>query len=162
MTNYQQKIFASKLETIRFRYSVMGNLVSQFLLDLENGKVSMEPGMQYMYYRTLRNKLGDITGNGLLQSDIDRILDNVLKDLKRDFPYFTRQQRLVFSLVAADIPDRVITLIAHLKSTKMVWVFKRQMADVIIISSAKRKDEYLMLLDCQQLSRTTSVGGIRS
>ncbi len=162
MSNINADRFKSSLEILRFKYSLTGNLVSQFLLDMSNGQVTMAPGIQHLYYTFLRNKLGDYTKTGILQTEINRLLDNVLVELRRDFPYFTRQQRLIFSLSAAGVPDRLIAMMARVKSQKMVWVIKNQMTKIIMNSSAKRKGEYLLLLDCQQLSRTTSVGGIRS
>ena len=162
MSNTNFERLRSSLALLRFKYSLTGSLVSQFLLDLNNGKVTMNPGVQLQYYISLKNKLGDFYRSGLLQTEINRMFDNVLIDLRRDFPYFTRQQRLIFSMTAAGIPDRLIALMAHVKSQKMVWVITNQMAEIITNSSSQRRNEYLLLLGAQQLSRTTSVGGIRS
>ena len=162
MTNIQQKRIQSSLYLLRSRYSMYGNLISQFLLDLDNGKASMDPGVQLQYYKSIRNKLGDLYRRGPLQAEIDKLFDNVLKQLRKDFPYFTWQQILVFSLTMANIPDRLIAHLAHIRSQKMVWVVRNQMLDAIRFKNVQRRDEYLMLIGYQQLSRTTSVGGIRS
>ena len=162
MTNIEQKRIQSSLEMLRFRYSMYGTLISQFLLDLENGKVTLGPGMKFQYYKCIRNKLGDIYRRGILQTEIDKLFDNVLKQFRKDFPYFSRQQILVYSLSIADIPDRLIATLAHIRSQKMVWVVKTQIAEAIKFRNVQRRDEYLMLLGHQQLSLTTSVGGIRS
>lgn len=84
--------------------------------------------------------------DGLLQLDLNRFYNNILKDLKRDFPQFTDRMILVFSYSAARMPRSLICELAHFPTEGAVSSFRSRMKTYITYHVRERRAEYLALL----------------
>ena len=89
---------------------------------------------------------GSLEEDGYLQEDLNRYYHGVLKDLKRDFPRFTRRKILLFSYTAARIPLSLISQWADISDPGAVSVMKSKMKTAITCHACTRREEYLELL----------------
>ena len=89
---------------------------------------------------------GSLEKDGLLQKDMNRYYPNILKDLKRDYPRFTRRNILLFSYTAARIPLGLISKWAQISTKGAVSSMKCKMKVAIACHACPRKEQYLELL----------------
>ena len=90
--------------------------------------------------------LGTLEKDGLLQEDLNKNYQNILTDLKADYPRFTRKRILVFSLTAAGIPNNLIWQRARLPYIGSLYTMKCLMIQAIRSKNSPRKKDYLNLL----------------
>lgn len=90
---------------------------------------------------------GSLEKDGLLQDDMNLYYNGILKDLKRDYPRFTRRRILVFSYTAAHLPMKLICQLAHISSEGSVSSMRWKMKAAIACHACPRKAQYLELLE---------------
>ena len=89
---------------------------------------------------------GSTEKDGLLQLDLNRYYNNILKDMKRDYPQFSDRMILVFSYSAARIPRSLIREWAGFPTEGAVSSFRSRMKSYITYHVRERQAEYLYFL----------------
>lgn len=92
---------------------------------------------------------GSLEEDGLLQQDMNCYYHDILKDLKRDYPRFTRKRILLFSYFAARLPRSLICERTQIPTEDAVSTMRCHMITDITYHACERKAEYLDLLNRQ-------------
>ena len=116
----------------RTKYENTGKILTKFLKDKDAQILTVSRNGEDYYNKDFKRQFGNSSSKGYLQYELDRKLSGVLTRLKKDFPYFSKEDIAIFCYSAAGFQDYLIARFANISSSC-----------------------------CQQLSRTTSVGGIR-
>lgn len=132
---------------IRMRYRQLALFISKRLKDIDAEELILPVGLDNLYHHELIKQYGSSTKKGMLQDELNKCFGGILTDLKKDFPYFTRQQIQVFSLIAAGIPYYMVARLSGLASVNSVWIEKGKMKSIISTSGCRRKEEYILLLE---------------
>ena len=126
-----------------------------FILDCRTARNNMRYGkeedLHKKYLEILAQFFGSLERDGQLQDDLNKSHDNILHQLKVDFPQFSRQEVLVFSYYAVGLPVPLIHELAGLSFDKMTSMTKTQMKKRIKVKACPRREEYLMLLEREKL-----------
>ena len=96
--------------------------------------------------RLVVHYFGSLEEDGLLQQDMNLYFNNILKDLKRDYPRFTRRKILLFSYTAARLPLSLICQWADISSEGSASSMRCKMRTAIACHACPRKAQYLELL----------------
>ena len=91
--------------------------------------------------------LGTLEKDGYLQRDLNRSHKNILNDLQKDFPHFSRRRCLAFSYIAARLPVSLIVKRAGISSEGAFYTMKSLMKTEIAGKKCARRDDYLDLLE---------------
>ena len=102
--------------------------------------------MSWRLNRLVIQYFGSLEEDGLLQRDMNRYYNGILKDLKQDYPRFTRRRILLFSYSAARLPLSLICQLTGINSIGAVSCMKSKMKTVISCHTCLRKEQYLDLL----------------
>lgn len=89
---------------------------------------------------------GSLEKDGMLQNDINLHYNNILLDLKADYPRLTRRNILLFCYASARVPVELICKWAGISSTGAASAMKNYITSVIGSHACPRKEEYLALL----------------
>lgn len=150
MNQKEMKRFHANRQTVHCAYVYL----ACFILDLQkalNQHYSNQDELNEKMMSVLAQYFGNEEKDGQLQQDLNKAHGDILQHLKRDFPYFTRQQILVFSYYAVGLPVPLMNLLAGISSDKSVSVMKTQMKKQIKVKASPRREEYLILLEREKL-----------
>ena len=151
MNQKELKRFHTKRQTVHCAYVYL----SCFILDLlkaMNQHYTHQDELKQKILAILARYFGSLEQDGQLQDDLNKAYDNILHQLKQDFPHFSRQQVLVFSYYAVGLPVPLMNLLAGLSYEKSVSVLKTQMKKEILCKASPRREEYLLLLEREKLA----------
>ena len=132
---------------MRQEYHLLAIFLSKRFRDMDSGELFISEGMRELYRKELEALFGTSTRWGKLQLELNERQGGILKDLKKDFPYFTGTQIQVFSYLASGLPFFLIANLAGLSSENSVYVMKTKMRERITGTSCPRREEYLKLLE---------------
>ena len=144
------KRFHANRQTVHCAYVYL----ACFILDLQkalNQHYANQDELNEKMMSVLAQYFGNEEKDGQLQDDLNKAHDNILRQLSRDFPHFSRQQVLVFSYYAVGLPVPLMNLLARIASDKSVSVMKTMMKKELLVKASPRREEYLLLLEREKL-----------
>lgn len=147
MTQIERKRIDRQRHAMHREYGLLAKFLSKIFRDIDSGELQLSEGMRELYRKELEALFGTSTRWGKLQQDLNECQGGILKDLKKDFPYFTGTQIQVFSYLASGLPFFLIANLAGLSSENSVYVMKTKMKETITGTACPRRDEYLMMLE---------------
>lgn len=150
MNQKELKRFHANRQTVHCAYVYLACFILD-LLKAMNQRYTGQDELQSKIMAILAKYFGSLEQDGQLQDDLNKAHGNILRQLSRDFPHFSRQQVLVFSYYAVGVPVPVMNLLAGISSDKSVSVLKTQMKKEILCKASPRREEYLLLLEREKL-----------
>ena len=147
MTQYERARFDLNRSQLRTKYHQLAVFLSNRIKDISAGELRIPSGLAQAYRKEIVKKYGSATKSGKLQEEINKKFGGILDDLKKDFPYFTKQQIQVFSLLAAGFPYYLVAKLSGLSSVNAVWVMKTKMKETFTTTYSSRREEYLIMLE---------------
>ena len=129
----------------RISYIGLGSFIDECMA-AQNRHYHDEKELLKRYPEIVDEYLGTLEKDGYLQRDLNRSHKNILNDLKKDFPHFSRRRCLVFSYIAARLPVSLIIERADISSEDAYYTMKSLMKTEIEGKKCARRDEYLALL----------------
>ena len=147
MTQIERERIDRQRHAMYREYRLLAKFLSKRFRDIDSGELHLSGGIRQLYQKELEALFGTSTRWGKLQQDLNERQGGILKDLKKDFPYFTGTQIQVFSYLASGLPFFLIANLAGLSSENSVYVMKTKMRERITGTSCPRREEYLKLLE---------------
>ena len=98
------------------------------------------------YKSELKSEFGNSNFKGDLQYELNRELDGVLSRLKKDFPYFSKEDFAIFCYSAAGFQDYLIARFANISSPKRVSARRAQLRELLKQSDREWREIYLAML----------------
>lgn len=147
MTQIERERIDRQRYAMHKEYRLLANFLSKRFRDIDSGELHLSGGIRQLYRKELEALFGTSTRWGKLQQDLNERQGGILKDLKKDFPYFTGTQIQVFSYLASELPFFLIANLAGLSSENSVYVMKTKMREMITGTACPRREEYLKLLE---------------
>ena len=98
------------------------------------------------YKSELKSEFGNSNFKGDLQYELNRELDGVLSRLKKDFPYFSKEDFAIFCYNAAGFQDYLIARFANISSPKRVSARRAQLRELLKQSDREWREIYLAML----------------
>ena len=150
MNQKEMMRFHANRQTVHCAYVYPACLV----LDLQKAMqqhYASEGELQQKVMSILAGYFGSVEKDGQLQEDLNKAHRNILKDLKQDFPHFTRQQILIFSYYAVGLPVPLMNTLSGISADVSVSVMKTQMKKEFLTKASPRREEYLLLLEREKL-----------
>jgi hypothetical protein len=146
MTNTQTKQLLHKLLLFRTKYENTGVILTKLLKDYDMHFLFFSQNREEFYKAELKRKFGTLNSKGQLHYELDKEVDGILTRLKKDFPYFTKEDIAIFCYSAAGFPDNVIARFANISSNKRVSTRRSQLKEIMKNSDRDRREIYLAML----------------
>ena len=102
----------------RTKYEYAGKFLTKLLKDYEMHFIFFSQNREEFYKSEFKSEFGNSTFKGDLQYELDRELDGVLTRLKKDYPYFSKEDIAIFCYSAAGFQDYLIARFANISSPK--------------------------------------------
>ncbi|MBR4735349.1 MAG: hypothetical protein IK052_04585 [Bacteroidales bacterium] len=153
MTNAQTQYLLEKLHLFRSSYHNTGVLLSKLLKDIDAKVLVIPQQLLKEYVAQSRRRFGNHTRKGRLQDELETELCGILTSLKRDFPYFTKEEISIICYSAAGFPDYLIARLSNVCSAKRVSTIRCQLIDLIKNTGLEKRDIYLAMLTTEQKMR---------
>lgn len=146
MTKTQTKQLLHSLFLFRTKYEYAGKFLTKLLKDYEMHFIFFSQNREEFYKSELKSEFGSSTFKGDLQYELDRELDGVLTRLKKDFPYFSKEDIAIFCYSAAGFQDFLIARFANISSPKRVSARRAQLREILKQSDREWREIYLAML----------------
>lgn len=146
MTNSQTKKMLEKLHHFRRRYYFAGIIITILLKDMDAGVLVIPPNLMKVYTALCVRRFGSHSRKGRLHRELDEEMDGILKSLREDYPYMTKEDISIITYSAAGFPDYLIARFSNLSSHKRVSVRRVQLTQILKNSDRGRREIYLAML----------------
>ena len=130
----------------RTKYEYAGKFLSKLLKDYEMHFIFFSQNREEFYKSELKSEFGNSNFKGDLQYELNRELDGVLSRLKKDFPYFSKEDFAIFCYSAAGFQDYLIARFANISSPKRVSARRAQLRELLKRSDREWREIYLAML----------------
>lgn len=146
MTKTETKQLLYNLFLIRTKYEYTGKILTKFLKDKDASILTVSRNCEEYYNNDFKRQFGNSSSKGQLQYELDRKVDGVLTRLKKDFPYFSKEDIAVFCYSAAGFPDYLTARFANISSPKRVSARRIQLRELLKTSDREWREIYLAML----------------
>lgn len=146
MTKAQTKQLLHSLFLFRTKYEYVGKILTKFLKDKDANILIVSRNGEEYYDKDFKRHFGNSNFKGDLQYELDRKLDGVLTRLKKDFPYFSKEDIAIFCYSAAGFQDFLIARFANISSPKRVSARRAQLREILKQSDREWREIYLAML----------------
>ena len=146
MKNSKSKQLLYKLFLIRTKYEYTGKILTKLLRDHEMHFIFFSENREEFYNFEMKNQFGNSNSKGQLQYELDKDVDSILSRLKKDFPYFSKEDIAIFCYSAAGFPDYLIARFANISSPKRVSARRSQLRELLKSSDREWREIYLAML----------------
>ena len=130
----------------RTKYEYAGKFLTKLLKDYEMHFIFFSQNREEFYKSELKSEFGNSNFRGDLQYELNRELDGVLSRLKKDFPYFSKEDFAIFCYSAAGFQDYLIARFANISSPKRVSARRAQLRELLKRSDREWREIYLAML----------------
>ena len=130
----------------RTKYGYAGKFLTKLLKDYEMHFIFFSQNREEFYKSELKSEFGNSNFRGDLQYELNRELDGVLLRLKKDFPYFSKEDFAIFCYSAAGFQDYLIARFANISSPKRVSARRAQLRELLKRSDREWREIYLAML----------------
>ena len=130
----------------RTKYENTGKILTKFLKDKDAKILTVSRNGEEYYNKDFKRQFGNSSSKGDLQYELDRDVDSILSRLKKDFPYFSKEDIAIFCYSAAGFPDYLIARFANISSPKRVSARRSQLRELLKSSDREWREIYLAML----------------
>ena len=151
MTKREMIRFHRNRQLVHCTYVYLACFILDILRALSQHYENPTEDLQRKLHEVMADYFGNDERDGRLQNSLNKAYNNVLHQLKKDFPSLTRKHVPIFSYYAVGLPVPVMHILGGISSQNSVCVMKTQMTKRIQAKSCSRQEEYLMLMKREKL-----------